>query len=100
MRRSHTHDQGGNGKPGIEGSRERAERNAPSTRNENGGTKGTDLGAAYQTGVPVQTIGSQVTTTIYVDSGTPHLSIDSGDRNALPLGELDREGITVDPAGQ
>jgi RHS repeat-associated protein len=94
---SHTHDTGGNGQSGLAAKAARAEQNAPSTGGGHG-TKGTDLGAVYQTGHAVQTIGGDVTTTTYVDHGTPHVSIDAGDRDALPIVNLEREGIVVDPS--
>lgn len=48
------------------------------------------------TGVPVQTIGTGVTTTMYAVNGVVHLAIDSGDPSQLPLEQLGREGIVVD----
>ena len=94
---SHTHDAGGAGEAGLDAAKGRSEQNAPSTGGGRG-SAGTDLGAAYQTGRAVQTIGKDVTTTIYVPAGgTPHMSIDAGNRNALPVGELEHEGIVVDP---
>ena len=94
---SHSHAKGGEGKDLMTAMRERKEQNGPSTQDRNGSTKGTDLGAVYVTQKPVQTIGADVTTTLYVVQGTPHLAVDSGDRSMLPLTELAKEGVIVDP---
>lgn len=88
---SHTHTRGGRGHGGLTARTGRAQQNAPSTR----GLR-SDLGAVYQTRRPVQTISQDVTTTIYVVDGVPHIRVDFRRRSALPLSDLSNEGIVVD----
>jgi len=98
--RSHTHTRGGGGSVGTRGAggaNQRQQVNTPgSYRGRQDGIY-SDIGIVLETGVPVQTIGPNVTTTAYVVKGVPHLAIDAGDRNALDLKGLARDGVVVDP---
>jgi len=81
--RSHTHYANPNER-GLEGMRRRIGQNGPSKQDQETLHKGNR---------PVQTIGPDVTTTLFRRGGRDYLVVDSGDRSKLP--SLRGQGITV-----
>lgn len=55
-----------------------------------------DQAAMNQISAPVQTVGPDVTTTLYRINGQDRLRVDSGDRNAVPS-DISRQKIVLDP---
>ena len=55
-----------------------------------------DLSAMWQSRLPVQTIGPDVTTTLYAVDGQARLAVDFGNRPSLDIDGLLRDGIIVD----
>jgi hypothetical protein len=81
---SHSHSR--SSESGLRGLQETRTNNAPSEA---------DQVAMDKTGAAIQTIGPDVTTTLYRKDGVDRLRTDSGDRSKLP--NLSSQDIVVDP---
>jgi RHS repeat-associated protein len=82
--RSHTHYHNSNAERGVAGMRNRGGQNGPSREDQKTMHKGNRA---------VQTIGPDVTTTLFRRGGRDYLVVDSGDRSKVP--SLRGQGITV-----